>query len=207
LPANTDVTVTGRIELDDGSVWYQLDKAEAAPQGSAAAELWVNAEDVTDSGDCTTVGETNAPPVIPISAAPPTAAPGQPAPEPAQPGAMPASGLWTLTLGPITNASCLGYENVAFNTSEVYTQPTFTGNLSVVDSGSFRFDGSLFRRNGNSNSFSGAIEIAVEGGGSVTTQFRFDLISATRMTGQMVANYNADDGTPCSDTVAFSASR
>jgi hypothetical protein len=209
LPANTDVTVTGRTELDDGSVWYQLDKDEAAPQGTAAAELWVSAENVEATGGCDTVGETSAPPVIPISVAPPaaTAAPGEPAPAPVQAGALPAAGVWTLSLAPITNASCLGYENVAFNTSEVYTQPTFNGTLSIVDGGSFRFDGSLFRRNGNSNSFSGAIEIPYEGGGSVTTQFRFDLISATRMTGQMVANYNADDGTPCSDTVAFSASR
>ena len=41
LPVDTDVTVTGRIELDGGGVWYQLDKSQAAPDGTAAAELWV----------------------------------------------------------------------------------------------------------------------------------------------------------------------
>ena len=39
---NTDdvveVTVTGRIVLNDKTVWYQLDKAEAAPKGTSAAE-------------------------------------------------------------------------------------------------------------------------------------------------------------------------
>ena len=52
LPASTDVSVTGRAELDDGSVWFQLDKTEAAPQGTAAAELWVNEEQGETVGDC-----------------------------------------------------------------------------------------------------------------------------------------------------------
>ncbi|HYO87502.1 MAG TPA: hypothetical protein VER79_02580 [Candidatus Limnocylindrales bacterium] len=208
LPANTDVTVTGRNELDDGSVWYQLDKAEAAPGGSAAAELWVNAEDVEANGGCDSVGDTSAPPVIPISVAPPpaaTAAPGEPAPEPVQSGALPAAGFWTLNLNPTTNASCLGYENVPYSTSEVYTSPFFTGPLNIVNSGAFDFNGDVFRRVGSSNSFTGTITFDVEGGGSMVTQVRFDLASSTRMTGQIVANYNADDGTPCSDTVVFAA--
>ena len=208
LPANTDVTVTGRIVLDDGSVWFQLDKAEAAPQGTAAAELWVNEEQVETSGDCDRVGETNAPPVIPISVAPPpaaTLAPGEPAPPPAQAGALPAPGTWTLTLDPVMNASCLGYENVAVPTADVYTNTSWGGNLSIVNNGTFNFDGDNFQRLGPSNSFAGTIRFNYTEGGTTDTQVRFDLISPNSMTGQIVDNYTYDDGTPCSDTVTFTA--
>ncbi|MFN8377925.1 MAG: hypothetical protein U0452_04565 [Anaerolineae bacterium] len=203
LPANVDVSVTGRIELSDGSVWFQLDKAEAVPQGTAAAELWVSAESVTTSGDCDRVGETNAPPVIPISVAPPTAAPGESAPAPAQSGALPTPGGWTLTLDAIMNASCLGYNNVAVPTADVYTNTSWGGNLSVVNNGTFNFDGDNFQRLGSSNSFAGTISFNYTEGGTTDTQVRFDLISPTSMSGQIVDNYTYDDGTPCSDTVTF----
>lgn len=206
LPANTEVTVTGRNELDDGSVWFQLDKAEAAPNGTAAAELWVNEENVTTSGDCDQVGDTNAPPVIPISVAPPpaaTLAPGQPTPPPAQPGALPAPGTWTLTLDPVMNASCLGYENQSVATADIYTNTSWNGNLSIVNNGMFNFDGDNFQRLGASNSFSGIIRFNYTEGGTTDTQVRFDLISPTSMTGQITDNYTYEDGTPCSDTVTF----
>ncbi|MBL8145135.1 MAG: hypothetical protein JNL34_02010 [Anaerolineae bacterium] len=208
LPANTDVTVTGRIVLNDGSVWFQLDKAEAAPQGSAAAELWVIADAVETSGDCDQVGETNAPPVIPISVAPPpaaTLAPGEAAPPPAQPGALPSPGTWTLTLDPVMNASCLGYENVSVPTADVYTSTSWSGNLSIVNNGAFNFDGDTFQRLGSSNSFAGTIRFSYTEGGTTDTQVRFDLISSSSMSGQIVDNYTYDDGTPCSDTVTFTA--
>ena len=64
LPPNVLVTVTGRIVLEDGSVWYQLNVAEAAPQGTAAAELWVAAESVFARGDCEAVGAAATPPII-----------------------------------------------------------------------------------------------------------------------------------------------
>lgn len=212
LPAAVEVTVTGRIVLDDGSVWFQLDKAEAAPQGTAAAELWVNAEDVTATGSCDQVGEANAPPVIPISVAPPPSPADAPADaaapaEAAQAGSLPAAGAWTTVLNATTNASCLGYDNVPYATAEVYTPTTFSDALRIVDGGSFYVGPDLFRRIGSSNSFAGTFTFNLEGGGQTVTQVRFDLISATRMTGQIVDNYKADDGTPCSDTVTFVSTR
>jgi hypothetical protein len=110
LPTSINVTVTGRIELD-GGVWYQLDKSQAAPNGTAAAELWVAAEAVDASGDCQHVGDTSAPPIIP--AAPQVV---QPAGAPPTGGGaatgllQPAAGQWTMTLNATTNASCQGYQ-------------------------------------------------------------------------------------------------
>jgi hypothetical protein len=135
LPANTDVTVTGRIELDDGSVWYQLDKAEAAPRGTAAAELWVNAEDVNANGDCERVGDTAAPPVIPMAVAPPpaaTTAPGENPPPQADPGTasgdLPAEGGWIINIAGTTNASCEGGPNMPIPSSN-----SFNGSFTYED--------------------------------------------------------------------------
>jgi hypothetical protein len=207
LPANTSVTVTGRIELDDGSVWYQLDKAEAAPQGTAASELWVNAENVSATGDCDTVGETNAPPVIPISVAPPaaTAAPGEPQQPPAQAGALPAAGVWTIVLNPVTNASCLGYDNIQVNTADLFTPTTYVESIVVLDGGTFRIGGDVFRRAGTSNSFTGVLTFSPTSEVPIA-QMRFDLQSATAMNGDLVANYNFDD-LLCSHTATFTATR
>ncbi len=212
LPASVEVTVTGRIVLDDGSVWFQLDKTEAAPQGTAAAELWVNVEDVTATGSCDQVGDASAPPVIPIAAAAPpapAAGPGEAAApaEAAQAGSLPAAGTWTTVLNATTNASCLGYENAPYSTAEVYTPMTFRDAVSIVDGSSFYVGPDLFRRIGSTNSFAGTFTFNLQGGGQTITQVRFDLISASRMTGQIVDNYNADDGTSCSDTVTFVSTR
>lgn len=75
LPANTDFEVLGKAEAGDGSLWWKVDKELAAP-GKAANETWVAQEDVTASGGCDQVIDADAPPVIPITAPQPTAAPG-----------------------------------------------------------------------------------------------------------------------------------
>jgi hypothetical protein len=63
LPANQSFIVIGRFVADDGSVWYQLNKNEAAPQ-SAANEIWVAQTEVVGEGGCESVVVTDAPPVI-----------------------------------------------------------------------------------------------------------------------------------------------
>lgn len=67
LPADRQFDVQGQLEDDDDAVWYQLDKFEAAPQRAEQVnEIWVAADDVTESGDCDQVGFSAAPPIIPI---------------------------------------------------------------------------------------------------------------------------------------------
>jgi len=63
LPAGQQFVVIGRFVADDGGVWYQLNKSDAAPQ-SAAVEIWVAQTEVVGEGGCETVAVTDAPPVI-----------------------------------------------------------------------------------------------------------------------------------------------
>jgi hypothetical protein len=65
LPAQTEFIVQGQTEDTGGTVWYQLDKEEAAP-GKLVAEAWVSSEDVIASEGCDSVAEISAPPIIPI---------------------------------------------------------------------------------------------------------------------------------------------
>ncbi len=204
LPANTDVTVTGRIQLDDGSVWYQLDKSEAAPKGTAASQLWVSADVVNVSGDCDQVGDTAAPPVIPGVVAPPTAAPGGGSNSggatsaSASPGALPNSGGWVLVLDQTTNASCLGTQNFPVPTSQLFTPTTYGDTIVIKDAGSFYYSSDTFTRIPGTNSFEGTFTYS---DGSIA-QVRFDLISANQMTGHITANYTLQ-GHQCSETVNF----
>lgn len=206
LPANADVTVTGRIELDDGGIWFQLDKSEAAPNGTPAAELWVNAEDVITSGDCEHVGETAAPPVIPNTVVQPPPAqsgenPSENSPAPS-PGALPAAGGWILVLNPVLNASCQGGDNYTFNTDDYFTPTTYGDTVVIRDAGSFYYGGEVFTRIAGTNSFTGSFTYA---DGSVAP-VRFNLVSASQMTGSVTLNYDIE-GTPCSETASFVSNR
>ena len=202
LPVNIDVAVTGRIVLNDKSVWYQLDKNEAAPKGTAAAELWVAATSVTATGDCDHVGETSAPPVIPGSIAPPPAnnssASGDAGSANTAPGALPTAGTWIMTINATTNASCQGYENVPIPSTEVFDSLTFTFSMYIINSSSFNYGDDVFTRISGTNSFSGSFTFD----DGTNAQIRFDLTSPTSMFGQAVTNFT-DSGTPCSATALF----
>ena len=63
LPANEEFTPLGQATDDDGNVWFQLDKEQAAP-GRSINEAWVAAEELDTTGDCSVVGEAAAPPII-----------------------------------------------------------------------------------------------------------------------------------------------
>jgi hypothetical protein len=203
LPANVDVDVTGAFTADDGSEWFQLDKAQAAPQ-SAAAELWVLRDDVDESGDCDSVGDTTAPPVIPIAVQPPTPVPGAPAPPPATGSITPSTGYWRITLNPTTNASCQGGDNFTFPTVEVYINFPVQG-LTVYGeptTGGLMLDSDFFARAPGTNSFEGSFTFD-DGSNS---QMRFTLTSATFGAGALTGNFSID-GVPCSATAQLTISR
>src|SRR5690606_20852632 len=100
-------------------------KAQAAPNGTAAAELWVAADAVTAAGDCDRVGDTSAPPVIPAAVQPVQPASdsgGETAPVEPVPGAtgLPSGGTWVFNMNPTTNASCEGTQNISLATTEFF---------------------------------------------------------------------------------------
>ncbi len=199
LPASVSVTVTGRIVLDNGAVWYQLNKAEAAPNGTAASELWVAADQVNATGDCEHVGETSAPPVIPNAAPPPAPSGGQTnggGGGSAAAGSLPSGGSWTFTFNATTNASCQGGQNVPVPSNQVFDSLTYTFSASAINANSFRYGGDVFTRVPGTNSFNGSANFD----GGVNVQMRFDVLSTTSMYAQGVTNFTVD-GTPCSATV------
>jgi hypothetical protein len=72
LTPNSVITVTGKKIVGE-DLWWQLEKDEVSANASRAVlELWVAEKDVTEQGDCNTVIDVDAPPIIRI---PPTAAP------------------------------------------------------------------------------------------------------------------------------------
>lgn len=204
LPEDIDVTATGRIELDDGSVWYQLDLNEAAPNGTAAAELWVFEEDVTLSGDCENVGDTDAPPII--RAAPQTvtqpqgdgSTPPQTINATLTPGLLQAQpGSWTVRINPVLNASC-GGENAPLSSAEVYGELTYTFSLSIISADLMVFGGDLYTRYPGSNSFDGMFTYA----DGYQSPGRIDVISPTIIHGE-VNDLFQYDGYTCSATTLF----
>lgn len=114
LKANTDYTVLGQAKAKDGSLWWKLDKKQAAPNKSAN-ETWVADKDVTTKGDCKTVSAAAAPPVIPVTKPKPTPEPGATA-QPSGTQTLPVAGSWTMTISTNVYVNCggngSGYETV-----------------------------------------------------------------------------------------------
>jgi len=206
LPANVQVTVTGRIVLNDKSVWYQLDKAEAAPKGTAAAELWVAADQVTASGDCDHVGDASAPPVIPGNIAPPPVNNGGSSGDQGiannAPGVVPTGGQWTMTFNATTNASCEGYENVPIPSTEVLDSITYTYLLRVTTNNTFVYGDDTYTRVPNTNTFTGIFTWR----DGRQSQAWLTVNSATSINGQVIDNFTLDN-TACSGTFLFLATR
>jgi len=71
LEPNKPIPVTGKKIVDE-DIWWQLDKFEVSSAASSVLELWVAEALVTEQGDCESVIDVDAPPIIRI---PPTAAP------------------------------------------------------------------------------------------------------------------------------------
>lgn len=227
LNTTQEVTVTGRLVADDGGVWYQLDKSQAAPT-TAANEIWVAAEDVETSGDCDMVGEVTAPPVIraanppaqpqPTSApavepgsssqgasspAPqPTAAPAQPEQPAANGMVIPQAGTWLLAMNANTDVSCQGTNNVVVASSELWQVLSWTGYLSARPDGSaLNIDGDLFTF-APPNYYVGSLTL--DTGGNI--QLWLNIQSPTFITGWTTINEVVDE-TPCSATTGLSITR
>jgi hypothetical protein len=63
MPVNTAIIATGQNVLEDGSLWYQLDKQTALPS-TTALQVWVLASDVNSLGRCDLVKTVGEPRII-----------------------------------------------------------------------------------------------------------------------------------------------
>ncbi len=207
LPIGDGYTVTGRFVDDNGGVWYQLDKDEAAPQ-SAASEIWVSAGEVDETGDCENVGDTSAPPIVPIvPGAPPAGGGGEPPPPGPVTGVVPLGGFYRITfLSAMIDASCQGTGNIQFPVEEAY-EGSASGFITVLDGGArLNYEGDIWTRAADGSGFySGNLTFAP--GSPIPNGIVYlNVISATELRGTLVSNFTID-GVPCSDTVAISVRR
>ncbi|HEX2621386.1 MAG TPA: hypothetical protein VHL11_14605, partial [Phototrophicaceae bacterium] len=204
LPPNKDFTVTGRFVVeDDESVWFKLDKTEVDPN-SSAAELWVAEKEVTEQGSCDSVGDASAPPIVPIIPGNGGGNTGSgDSSGTSEPGTLPQSGTWTLTLDATTYASCTGSETVSFPTTDfIVGGLTRSVSVSVTNGGStIIFDGDALAMTAPGN-YVGSFDM----GGGDNFQTYLTINSATSMSGRLVGN-TIISGVGCSFTIYFGVSR
>lgn len=153
LPLDREfVVIATNTPNSEGSIWWRLDKSEVAPR-SSANELWVAATEVTTSGDCSTVPDQNAPPIIRAPQVPstdtrPTTGTGSepPVAQPEPPAGSSVEfyadpyyviyfGECTIIYWNVTNVTGLTFENnpVAFqNNIQVCPEFTTTYTLRVI---------------------------------------------------------------------------
>ena len=202
LPAGHEFTPLGKAAASDDSEWFQLDKDEVAPN-AAAAEAWVAVDDVDSSGNCETIGEAAAPPVIPIvPAAPPADSSssgdnGEAAPVPAG-GQVPQSGAWTVSTNDYVDASCAGGPNVRGNVPA----QSFAVSISVRGGGaSFTTSGDNFVKTGPGQ-YTGSTTFP----DGTNAQVYLTVNSPTLMTGSGVLNFTLE-GEMCSGTIGLRMTR
>jgi hypothetical protein len=196
LPTGQDFAVLGKAEADDGSLWWKVDRAEVAPKKSAA-EAWIAQEDVEASGGCEAVLDVNAPPVIPIMAAPPAttgggdSGGGDSGGQPAGAGEItPQTGRYTVTYPATVPGSCLNSptQNIPFNA------PPDVISLTSVSSTSLNFGGDVLTRV-QPNTYQGLLDLL-----DVSVRTTVRVYSATTMTLEFILTGDVD-GSQCSITI------
>lgn len=207
LATEVDYEVLGQNEDGEGVIWYQLDKDEAAP-GRAINEAWVSSDEVDTTGDCDTIGETSAPPIIPIINRPPettsTTSDGEgPVSEAetvdtANTGTRPSSGNYSIALAEFTNASCAGGRNVPIPSNEFWTSTIFTMSIRA-NATSMTFDGDVLAySNGIYNG-----QLLFDGQYYTTTIYP---ANSGFFTGTIIVSF-VSGGFDCSGTVNLSGTR
>ncbi|MBZ0299034.1 MAG: hypothetical protein K8J31_04800 [Anaerolineae bacterium] len=199
LPAKEDFIPLGQAEAADGSLWFQLDKDEAAPQ-SAASEAWVAADAVETSGDCTHIGAASAPPIVPIiPAAPPASSGGDSGSSGGGSASIaPSPGTWTITYARTGKGSCLDAASFTYDFpvdwSPDVVSLSYTGS-TVILSGS--------RMNQvQPGVYSGVFTLA----NGNALQFTIRPVSSTLFTGQAQLT-GVVEGHTCSNTIDLTISR
>ncbi len=193
LSAGSSFKVLGQAKAKDGSKWWKLDKTQVAP-GKAANEVWVKQDDVNPTGDCDKVADVNAPPVVPISNAPPSNnGSGSTAS-----GSPPSSGNWVISYSN-GKASCFGTGTVDVSVN-LSAQA-----ISISVSGSTLHFGNTTLTNTGGNTYQGIGQITIDGQ-NVSTNITVQVISPTQIVGSIVGTVNTGD-TSCSVTYPFNVTK
>jgi hypothetical protein len=197
--------VLGQATDNAGNAWYKLDKDQAAPN-TAANEIWVAAADVSENGDCASVGGAAAPPVIPGASAPPPAPPasdggnsGSDNGSDGNPGGFPVpqNGTYVTNLGLYTAVSCQypeGLSQGSFPTSELGLSPESFYITSSADGGVITFGANRMTRDA-SGTYTSQIDF-----GGITSTLRIRAVSSTRFEGSLQLSLFLD-GVPCSMSI------
>jgi len=145
LPTDETFTPIDSTTVDDGSLWFQMDIDQVLP-GSAAAALWVAADEVTASGGC----DVLAPPSATLAEATPTEATSEPDTEAvSSPGGnTPQAGTWTRTLATTTTVVCGGSTPQYLATEQIIEELVDTAPLSLTEASGdvFVFAGDTYTR-------------------------------------------------------------
>jgi hypothetical protein len=204
LSAGSSYRVLGQAKAKDGSQWWKLDKNEVAPD-KAANEVWVKQVDVKATGDCDKVTDVNAPPVVPIVNAPPSAPPvgndtGSSNPPPSGGGGnTPLSGTWTVNFGD-GKESCTDISN--FDFMPAARQDIF--NVVAASSSLIYVDGGPLVRNGNT--FSGAYDLVDNQGATFNRKLILQVNSPTEMSGTLIDTATVE-GHLCSATLPINMTK
>ncbi|MBA3875135.1 MAG: hypothetical protein H0X30_38920 [Anaerolineae bacterium] len=193
LSAGSTYKVLGQAKAKDGSKWWKLDKSEVAPD-KAANEVWVKQDDVKSIGDCDKVVDVNAPPVVPISNAPPSNNGSNSAPA----GSPPSAGAWVIAYSN-GKASCFGTGTVDVSVNLAPQAISLSVNGSVIN-----LDGDILRHTGG-NTYQGIGQLNVDGQ-NVSTNITVQVVSTTQIVGSLVYTANYGD-TSCSVTYPFSVTK
>ena len=206
LPVGEDFEVLGKAEAADGSVWWKLDRKIVAPKKSAA-EAWVAQEAVEATGDCESVLDVNAPPIIPISASPSSNLP-ETTPEAGSADSdiaeiTPQEGTWTIVYPASASGTCAkGSKTISLNLN----WPPESWSLTVSGA-SLTYAGKTFSRSSaNANIYSGQTQITRLGGTPIPARFTLRVVSETQIAATLAFTYTVQDAA-CTFTVSATMSR
>jgi hypothetical protein len=208
LPTDTPFEVLGQATADDDSQWWKLDREVVAPN-AAANEAWVAQDDVESEGGCGAVVDVNAPPIIPIIAAPPPEEPAEQPPAgsegqpPAGGGTQPSPGTWTVYYPSSVPASCLG-DNIAQETVWLdITEPPET--VALTPSGRGFILGQRVHTPTGPSRYRGTWDFEVEGEVFTAESF-LTVVSPAQMVGELRVTLVFDGGA-CSFTASITVTR
>lgn len=193
--------VQGQAEDRDGAAWFKLDRDQAAPNKSAK-EIWVEAEDVEQTGDCDLVAYASPPLLIPIPRQDGLLDIGVQLDElhgmtPPAGAIVPTEGTYSLIYGKQGAASCLG------GASESFTVRQRFGELESLNSALFvKKDGSAFIFSGIGFTLQpdGAYVGQIAFGRGTVEFLRLFPVNGGRLSGYRIQNFRLEN-TDCSISV------
>jgi hypothetical protein len=218
MPRASEHRATGQFSDEDGGLWLRVSKLQLAPD-VAADELWVFAEDVMTTGDCTVLTRVGgrdiiaaAPPITAFGTGRTTGGGGVPASIPpdasAALGFVPRGGAWRLSFDTTAYQSCRAGDQQG----QTNTAPTrdilgdfadgYSSPINVAADGrSFTYYGTTYTLQ------QGGVYVGGQAfGDGVSQTTRLRPLSQTQMTGEFTINIPGSDFA-CSVTIYVTVRR